>query len=92
MGNLERVLSEWSGGSPCCGCRLRVRRLERAGSPGQGRLFVEFLVANMVPVLGGQAARPANAQSAPDPPRPMLAPPDLMMRSSASDCGSRCSA
>jgi DNA-binding transcriptional LysR family regulator len=53
MGKLERVLPEWSVAAPL---RLQaVYAAERAGSPAI-RLFVEFLLANMVPVLGGQAA------------------------------------
>jgi DNA-binding transcriptional LysR family regulator len=53
MGKLERVLPEWSVATPL---QLQaVYAAERAGSPAI-RLFVEFLLANMVPVLGGQAA------------------------------------
>jgi DNA-binding transcriptional LysR family regulator len=53
MGKLERVLPEWSVAAPL---RLQaVYAAERAASPAI-RLFVEFLLANMVPVLGGQAA------------------------------------
>jgi LysR family transcriptional regulator for bpeEF and oprC len=53
MGKLERVLPEWSVAAPL---QLQaVYAAERAGSPAI-RLFVEFLLANMVPVLGGQAA------------------------------------
>jgi DNA-binding transcriptional LysR family regulator len=53
MGKLERVLPEWSVAAPL---RLQaVYAAERAGSPAI-RLFVEFLLANMVPVLGGQGA------------------------------------
>jgi LysR family transcriptional regulator, regulator for bpeEF and oprC len=52
MGKLERVLPEWSVAAPL---RLQaVYATERAGSPAI-RLFVEFLLANMVPVLGGHA-------------------------------------
>jgi DNA-binding transcriptional LysR family regulator len=52
MGKLERVLPEWSVAAPL---RLQaVYAAERAGSPAI-RLFVEFLLANMVPVLGGHA-------------------------------------
>jgi LysR family transcriptional regulator for bpeEF and oprC len=52
MGKLERVLPEWSVAAPL---RLQaVYAAERAASPAI-RLFVEFLLANMVPVLGGQA-------------------------------------
>jgi DNA-binding transcriptional LysR family regulator len=52
MGKLERVLPEWSVAAP-----LRLQAMypaERAGSPAI-RQFVEFLLANMVPVLGGAA-------------------------------------
>jgi DNA-binding transcriptional LysR family regulator len=53
MGKLERVLPEWSVAAPL---QLQaVYAAERAGSPAI-RQFVEFLLANMVPVLGGQAA------------------------------------
>jgi LysR family transcriptional regulator for bpeEF and oprC len=53
MGKLERVLPEWSVAAPL---RLQaVYAAERAASPAI-RLFVEFLLANMVPVLGGQVA------------------------------------
>lgn len=52
MGKLERVLPEWSVATPL---QLQaVYAAERAGSPAI-RLFVEFLLANMVPVLGAQA-------------------------------------
>jgi DNA-binding transcriptional LysR family regulator len=52
MGKLERVLPEWSLAAPL---RLQaVYAAERAGSPAI-RQFVEFLLANMVPVLGAQA-------------------------------------
>ena len=52
MGKLERVLPEWSVAAPL---QLQaVYAAERAGSPAI-RLFVEFLLANMVPVLGGHA-------------------------------------
>lgn len=53
MGKLERVLPEWSVAAP-----LRLQAVypsEGAGSPAI-RQFVEFLLANMVPVLGGPAA------------------------------------
>lgn len=53
MGKLERVLPGWSVAAPL---RLQaVYAAERAGSPAI-RQFVEFLLANMVPVLGGAAA------------------------------------
>ena len=49
LGKLERVLPEWSVAAPL---QLQaVYAAERAGSPAI-RLFVEFLLANMVPVLG----------------------------------------
>jgi DNA-binding transcriptional LysR family regulator len=52
MGKLERVLPEWSVAAPL---RLQaVYAAERAGSPAI-RQFVEFLLANMVPVIGAQA-------------------------------------
>ena len=53
MGKLERVLPEWSVAAP-----LQLQAVypsEGAGSPAI-RQFVEFLLANMVPVLGGPAA------------------------------------
>jgi DNA-binding transcriptional LysR family regulator len=51
MGKLERVLPEWSVAAPL---QLQaVYAAERAGSPAI-RQFVEFLLANMVPVLGAQ--------------------------------------
>ena len=53
MGKLERVLPEWSVAAPL---QLQaVYAAERAGSPAI-RQFVEFLLANMVPVLSGAAA------------------------------------
>jgi DNA-binding transcriptional LysR family regulator len=53
MGKLERVLPEWAVAAPL---RLQaVYAVERAGSPAI-RQFVEFLLANMVPVLGAPAA------------------------------------
>lgn len=53
MGKLERVLPEWS---VAASLQLQaVYAAERAGSPPI-RQFVEFLLANMVPVLGGAAA------------------------------------
>src|ERR1700676_1643762 len=53
MGKLERVLPEWSVAAPL---QLQaVYAAEHAGSPAIRR-FVEFLLANMVPVLGGPAA------------------------------------
>jgi DNA-binding transcriptional LysR family regulator len=53
MGKLERVLPEWSVAAPL---QLQaVYAAARAGSPAI-RQFVEFLLANMVPVLGGAAA------------------------------------
>lgn len=53
MGKLERVLPEWAVAAPL---RLQaVYAAERAGSPAI-RQFVEFLLANMVPVLGAPAA------------------------------------
>ena len=53
MGKLERVLPEWSVAAPL---QLQaVYAAEHAGSPAI-RQFVEFLLANMVPVLGGPAA------------------------------------
>ena len=53
MGKLERVLPEWALATPL---RLQaVYAAERAGAPAI-RQFVEFLLANMVPVLGAQAA------------------------------------
>ena len=49
MGKLERVLPEWSVAAPL---QLQaVYATEHAGSPAIRR-FVEFLLANMVPVLG----------------------------------------
>jgi DNA-binding transcriptional LysR family regulator len=52
MGKLERVLPEWSVAAPL---QLQaVYAAEHAGSPAI-RQFVEFLLANMVPVLGAQA-------------------------------------
>jgi DNA-binding transcriptional LysR family regulator len=49
MGKLERVLPEWSVAAPL---QLQaVYATEHAGSPAI-RQFVEFLLANMVPVLG----------------------------------------
>jgi DNA-binding transcriptional LysR family regulator len=51
MGKLERVLPDWSVAAPL---QLQaVYAAERAGSPAI-RQFVEFLLANMVPVLGAQ--------------------------------------
>jgi DNA-binding transcriptional LysR family regulator len=53
MGKLERVLPEWSVAAPL---QLQaVYATENAGSPAI-RQFVEFLLANMVPVLGAPAA------------------------------------
>lgn len=53
MGKLERVLPEWSVAAPL---QLQaVYAAEHAGSPAI-RQFVEFLLANMVPVLGAPAA------------------------------------
>jgi DNA-binding transcriptional LysR family regulator len=53
MGKLERVLPEWTVAAPL---QLQaVYAAERAGSPAI-RQFVEFLLANMVPVLGAPAA------------------------------------
>jgi DNA-binding transcriptional LysR family regulator len=53
MGKLERVLPEWALATPL---RLQaVYAAARAGAPAI-RQFVEFLLANMVPVLGAQAA------------------------------------
>jgi DNA-binding transcriptional LysR family regulator len=53
MGKLERVLPEWSVAAPL---QLQaVYAADNAGSPAI-RQFVEFLLANMVPVLGGPAA------------------------------------
>jgi DNA-binding transcriptional LysR family regulator len=52
MGKLERVLPEWSAAEPL---QLQaVYAAEHAGSPAI-RQFVEFVLANMVPVLGGPA-------------------------------------
>ena len=52
MGKLERVLPEWSVAAPL---QLQaVYAAGRAASPAI-RQFVEFLLANMVPVLGGAA-------------------------------------
>jgi DNA-binding transcriptional LysR family regulator len=52
MGKLERVLPEWAVAAPL---QLQaVYAAEHAGSPAI-RLFVEFLLANMVPVLGAPA-------------------------------------
>ena len=52
MGKLERVLPDWSVATPL---QLQaVYAAERAASPAI-RQFVEFLLANMVPVLGGTA-------------------------------------
>jgi DNA-binding transcriptional LysR family regulator len=53
MGKLERVLPEWSVAAP-----LQLQAVypsEGSGAPAI-RQFVEFLLANMVPVLGGPAA------------------------------------
>jgi DNA-binding transcriptional LysR family regulator len=53
MGKLERVLPDWVVATPL---QLQaVYAAERAGSPAI-RQFVEFLLANMVPVLGAPAA------------------------------------
>jgi DNA-binding transcriptional LysR family regulator len=53
MGKLERVLPEWAVAAPL---QLQaVYAAERAGSPAI-RQFVEFLLANMVPVLGAPPA------------------------------------
>jgi len=53
MGKLERVLPDWVVAAPL---QLQaVYAAERAGSPAI-RQFVEFLLANMVPVLGTPAA------------------------------------
>jgi DNA-binding transcriptional LysR family regulator len=53
MGKLERVLPEWSVAAPL---QLQaVYATENAGSPAI-RQFVEFLLTNMVPVLGAPAA------------------------------------
>ena len=53
MGKLERVLPDWVVAAPL---QLQaVYAAERAGSPAI-RQFVEFLLANMVPVLGAPAA------------------------------------
>jgi LysR family transcriptional regulator for bpeEF and oprC len=52
LGKLERVLPEWSVAAP-----LQLQAVyapHSAGSPAI-RQFVEFLLANMVPVLGGAA-------------------------------------
>ncbi|HWW21007.1 MAG TPA: LysR family transcriptional regulator [Steroidobacteraceae bacterium] len=52
MGKLERVLPDWSLAAPL---RLQaVYPTELAGSAAI-RLFIEFLLANMAPVLGGDA-------------------------------------
>jgi DNA-binding transcriptional LysR family regulator len=52
MGKLERVLPEWAVAAPL---QLQaVYAAEHAGSPAI-RQFVEFLLANMVPVLGAPA-------------------------------------
>jgi len=52
MGKLERVLPDWVVAAPL---QLQaVYAAERAGSPAI-RQFVEFLLANMVPVLGAPA-------------------------------------
>ena len=52
LGKLERVLPEWSVAAPL---HLQaVYAAARAASPAI-RLFVEFLLANMVPVLGSAA-------------------------------------
>ncbi len=52
LGKLERVLPDWSVAAPL---RLQaVYAAERAASPAI-RQFVEFLLANMVPVLGAAA-------------------------------------
>jgi DNA-binding transcriptional LysR family regulator len=53
MGKLERVLPEWSLSTP-----LQLQAVypsDLAGSPAI-RLFIEFLLANLVPVLSGKAA------------------------------------
>jgi DNA-binding transcriptional LysR family regulator len=53
MGKLERVLPDWSLAAPL---QLQaVYAADNAGSPAI-RQFVEFMLANMVPVLGGAAA------------------------------------
>ena len=53
MGKLERVLPEWAVAAPL---QLQaVYAAEHAGSPAI-RQFVEFLLANMVPVLGAPVA------------------------------------
>lgn len=53
MGKLERVLPDWSVAAPL---QLQaVYAAERSASPAIHQ-FVEFLLANMVPVLGGTAA------------------------------------
>ena len=53
MGKLERVLPEWTVAAPL---QLQaVYAAERAGSPAI-RQFVEFLLANMAPVLGTPAS------------------------------------
>jgi DNA-binding transcriptional LysR family regulator len=53
MGKLERVLPEWSVAMP-----LQLQAVYPSASAGSPaiRQFVEFLLANMVPVLGGPAA------------------------------------
>lgn len=50
LGKLERVLSDWQPAD-----RLDLRAVYPAASAGSPviRLFLEFLLANMVPVLGG---------------------------------------
>ena len=53
MGKLERAPPDWVVAAPL---QLQaVYAVERAGSPAI-RQFVEFLLANMVPVLGAPAA------------------------------------
>ena len=50
LGKLERVLSEWTVGEP-----LELLALYAADREGSAALrqFLEFLLANLVPVLGG---------------------------------------
>jgi len=56
LGKLERVLPGWTVGEPLE--LLALYAAEREGSPSI-RLFLEFLLANLVPVLGGTERNPA---------------------------------
>jgi LysR family transcriptional regulator, regulator for bpeEF and oprC len=54
MGKLERVMSEWSVATP-----LRLQAVYPTGLSGSVpiRQFIEFLLANLIPVLGQQISR-----------------------------------